>query len=75
MQALAAAQRDGVLDDDVDPAHLVFMIIALAAWWFSVPQLARMLTGAEGSDPAEHARRRAFVVSAARRLALPLRPG
>jgi hypothetical protein len=20
---------------DVDPAHLVFMIIALAAWWFS----------------------------------------
>jgi hypothetical protein len=20
---------------DVDPAHLVFMIIAMAAWWFS----------------------------------------
>ncbi len=74
VQALAAAQRDGVLDGDVDPAHLVFMIIALAAWWFSVPQLARMLTGAEDSDPAEHARRRAFVVSAAQRLALPRGP-
>jgi len=34
--------------------------------------LARMLTGADDKDPAEHARRRASVVSAARRLALPL---
>jgi AcrR family transcriptional regulator len=72
-QAYAAAQRDGVLDDDLDPAHLVFLIIGLAAWWVSVPQLARMLTGADDSDPAEHARRRAFVVRAAERLALPPR--
>jgi AcrR family transcriptional regulator len=70
-QAYAAAQRAGVLDDDLDPAHLVFLIIGLAAWWFSVPQLARMLTGADDNDPAEHARRRAFVVRAAERLALP----
>ncbi len=72
-QAYADAQRDGVLDDGLDPAHLVFLIIALAAWWVSVPQLARMLTGADGSDPAEHARRRASVVHAAQRLALPPR--
>jgi AcrR family transcriptional regulator len=71
VQAVAAAQRDGVLDDDLDPAHLVFLLIALAAWWFSVPQLARMLTGADPSDPAEHARRRACAVRAAQRLALP----
>ncbi len=70
-QAYADAQRDGVLDDGLDPAHLVFLIIALAAWWVSVPQLARMLTGADGSDPAEHAQRRASVVRAAQRLALP----
>ena len=78
VQAFAAAQRDGLLDDDLDPAHLVFLIIALAAWWQAVPQLARMLTGADGADPAdsansdEHARRRASVVRAAQRLALPL---
>ena len=72
-QAYADAQRDGVLDDGLDPAHLVFLIIALAAWWVSVPQLACMLTGADGSDPAEHARRRASVVRAAQRLALPPR--
>ena len=72
-QAYAAAQDQGVLDGDLDPAHLVFLIIALNAWWFSAPQLARMLTGADDQDPAEHARRRASVVRAAQRLALPSR--
>jgi AcrR family transcriptional regulator len=71
VQAVAAAQRAGVLDDELDPAHLVFLLIALAAWWFTVPQLARMVTGADASDPAERARRRAWVVRAARRLARP----
>jgi AcrR family transcriptional regulator len=70
-RAYAAAQRDGVLDSDVDPEHLVFMIIGLSAWWASAPQLARMLTGSDDSDPAEHARRRASVVQAAERLARP----
>jgi len=72
-QAYAAAQRAGVLDGDVDPEHLVFMIIGLAAWWAAAPQVARMLTGADDSDPAEHARRRASVIRAAERLARPHR--
>jgi len=71
--AYATAQREGVLDGDLDPAHLVFLIIGLAAWWICVPQLARMLTGADDHEAAEHARRRAFVVRAAERLALPPR--
>ena len=71
VRAYAAAQRNGVLDGDLDPEHLVFMIIGLAAWWISAPQLALMLTGAGDSDPAEHARRRASVVRAAERLARP----
>ena len=69
--AIADAQRDGILDDDIDPDHLVFLIIALAAWWCSVPQLAGMLTGAAEDDAGEMARRRATVVRAAQRLALP----
>lgn len=69
--AFADAQREGVLDDELDPDHLVFLIIALAAWWCSVPQLAGMLTGASDDDPDEKARRRATVVRAAQRLALP----
>jgi AcrR family transcriptional regulator len=71
-RAIAAAQRSGALDDDLDPAHLVFLLIALAAWWFAVPQLADMITGANADAPGEHARRRACVVRAAQRLALPL---
>ena len=66
--ATAQAQRDGSIDSGIDAGHLMFMIIGLAAWWFSVPQLATMMTGAEADDPDERARRRAFVVEAARRL-------
>ncbi|TCK21599.1 TetR/AcrR family transcriptional regulator [Pseudonocardia endophytica] len=72
--AYAAAQADGTFDDDLDPARLAFLVIGLAAWWICAPQLARMLTGADGDDPDEHTARRAFVVRAAERLALPARP-
>lgn len=67
----ATAQRDGVLDPGLDPAHLIFALIALAAWWQTVPQLAQMITGAASDDENERARRRLFVVEAARRLAAP----
>ena len=69
--AYGTAQRDGILADDLDADHLVFFIIGLAAWWIAAPQLARMLTGMDDNDPAEHARRRASVVRAAERLARP----
>ena len=65
----AHSQQDGIIDDRIDAGHLMFMIIGLAAWWFSVPQLATMLSGAEADAPGEQGRRRAFVVEAAQRLA------
>jgi AcrR family transcriptional regulator len=65
----ADAQRNGLLDPDIDPAHLVFTLIALAAWWQAVPQLAEMITGAGPGDSEERASRRRFVVEAARRIA------
>jgi AcrR family transcriptional regulator len=68
----ATAQRNGLLDRGLDPAHLVFALIALAAWWQTVPQLAEMITGAGPNDQQECARRRRFVVEAARRLASPV---
>jgi hypothetical protein len=69
VRAIAAAQRDGILAEDPEAAHLLFLILALAAWWFAVPQVARMLTGSQSDSATEHARRRAAVVQAARRLA------
>lgn len=74
VERFAQAQRDGVLDASLDPAHLVFALIALAAWWQTVPQLAEMITGASGDDAAERDRRRAFVVEAARRLVATAHP-
>lgn len=71
VERFSAAQRAGVLDPALDPAHLVFTLIALAAWWQTVPQLAEMITGAGPDDRPERARRRAFIVEAARRLAAP----
>jgi hypothetical protein len=50
------------------PDVLHFMLLALAAYWAVLPQVARMITGATGDDDAEVARRRACVVEAARRL-------
>jgi AcrR family transcriptional regulator len=67
--ALAAAQEQRVLAREPHADHLLFMILALAAWWVAVPQVARMVTGAKAGNRAERARRRAAVVTAAQRLA------
>jgi AcrR family transcriptional regulator len=69
VEEFAAAQRDGVLASEPQAAQLVFLVLAVADWWFAVPQLARMLTGSEGHGQGEQAARRAVVVEAARRLA------
>lgn len=65
VDALAAA----LPGSPIPPDHLVLLLIGQATWWTAVPQLARMLTGADPGDPAERDRRRATVVEAARRLA------
>jgi AcrR family transcriptional regulator len=69
VERFAHAQRDGFLDPELDPAHLVFALIALAAWWQTVPQLAEMITGNRADSPGERDSRRQFVVDAARRMA------
>lgn len=66
-QAVAEGQRQGMLTDTMSAEHLIFLVLALASWWSTVPQVARMLVGAV--DEREHERRREAVVLAARRLA------
>ncbi|MEV4074813.1 TetR/AcrR family transcriptional regulator [Nonomuraea fuscirosea] len=73
-EAMAAAQRAGLIDDAIEPAHLVFLIISLSSYWSAAPQIARMLSGGDAGDDAEAARRRAAVVEAARRIATPPAP-
>ncbi|MFE5832654.1 TetR family transcriptional regulator [Streptomyces sp. NPDC056488] len=41
--AVARAQRDGTLADEVAAGRLIHAVIALTASWFMLPQLSRML--------------------------------
>ncbi|MGF1430692.1 TetR family transcriptional regulator [Kitasatospora sp. LaBMicrA B282] len=76
VKALLDAQASGSVTGEVDAAHFVFLLLAISAWWFAVPQIARMLSGAEArDDAAERARQRETVVWAARRLAESLERG
>lgn len=65
--AMSDGQSTGAVSNAIDADHLMFLVLSLAGWWSAVPQVARMITAAESK--AEHARRRASVVMAARRLA------
>lgn len=66
--AVAEGQAHGAVTGEFDADHLIFLVLSLAGWWSAVPQVARMITGADSES--EHDRRRASVVAAARRLAL-----
>lgn len=65
--AIAEGQEQGSITKSIDADHLTFLVLSLAGWWSAVPQVARMLTGSPTEQ--EHARRRASVMEAARRLA------
>ena len=74
VHAVEEGQRRGSVDAGLDARDTVMLIVALASWHASVPQLARMVEG-EGKpgDARLHARRRAAVVEAVRRLVEPRR--
>ncbi|MGW7074322.1 TetR family transcriptional regulator [Streptomyces sp. NPDC054866] len=65
VEALAQAQRDGTLDPDLDPKALFYAVLALGAWWFSVPQAVRMIFGGEQRPETE----RDALIGLVRRLA------
>lgn len=67
--AVVAGQEAGTVTNDIGADHVMMLILALAGWWSAVPQVARMIAGPESEQ--EHARRRASVVAAARRLVNP----
>jgi AcrR family transcriptional regulator len=66
--ALEAAQQEGFADPALDPRHTVFTLIALVAFWFAAPQVARMISGGDPYSPEALRRRRAHVVDVARRI-------
>ncbi|WP_329057927.1 TetR family transcriptional regulator [Amycolatopsis sp. NBC_01480] len=70
VEVIAQAQRDGTLSDEIPPGDLLFLLIAITAWWSAVPQIARMTERGSRTAAAAGRRRRASAVRAAELLAL-----
>ncbi|MEU9732466.1 TetR family transcriptional regulator [Streptomyces sp. NPDC048002] len=68
IDAIRDGQERGVISDAVPAADLLFLLIALANWATVVPQMRRIVIGAEAGDEK---RLRASVREAARRLVAP----
>ncbi|MEV0638021.1 TetR family transcriptional regulator [Streptomyces sp. NPDC050619] len=66
--AIEDGQARGVITDAIPPRDLLFLLTALANWSAAVPQMRRILTGADDTD---RARLRASIKEAARRLIAP----
>lgn len=63
-----AAQRDGRLPDDLDPAQLVLSELALTLLPLAFPQLTRLVTGRAPNDPRFLEERREFLARLARQI-------
>jgi AcrR family transcriptional regulator len=66
--AFTRAQQANLISDDIPGADLAFLILALAGWWYAVPQMARMM---HADDPAAPDTARAALMRAATKLATP----
>lgn len=66
--AFAEAQQGGKITDEIAAADLAFLVLALAGWWYAVPQMARMIRAdAAAGAPSP----RESLMRAAGRLASP----
>lgn len=70
VNVIADAQREDILSDEIPPGDLLFLLIAIAAWWSAVPQIVRMTERGPGTAAAAARRRRGSAVRAAELLAL-----
>lgn len=70
-EAIASAQRAGLINDRIPAPDFVFLLIALSSYWSAAPQIARMLASGDDDPTTEPTRRRAAVVEAASRMAAP----
>ncbi len=65
---LAHGQASGALTSAFEASDLNVLLLGIVGYWTLLPQVTRMVTGTSQPE-ADHARRRAVIVEAARRLA------
>lgn len=68
--AFAQAQRAKLISDEIPAADLAFLVLALAGWWYAVPQMARMM---HADDPSTPDTARQALMRAATKLTAPRR--
>lgn len=73
LASVAELQRAGTVDPGLDPRHLLAVILGMAGYWQTLPQLIRTLFDGEVTD-ADLARHQDFVAECIRRIVAP-RPG
>ncbi|MGH2783979.1 MAG: TetR/AcrR family transcriptional regulator [Actinomycetota bacterium] len=61
-------QRQGLVDPDLDARMTLMTLIGMTQIWFALPQLARMVTGANPYTPEALKRRREHVIQAAKKM-------
>ncbi|MEV0970742.1 TetR family transcriptional regulator [Microtetraspora glauca] len=66
LAAFAKARHEGTITGEVDAAHLLYAVYALATWWFTAPQVVRMMMA--GADDDTQETRRAGLVRMVNRL-------
>ena len=67
LASIAEQQQAGSIDPDLDPRHLLVVILGVANYWHVLPQLVRIIFGAE-PDAATLERHEQFVAEAVRRI-------
>ena len=67
LASIAEQQRAGTIDPDLDPRHLLVVVLGVANYWHVLPQLVRIIFGAE-PDAATLERHEQFVAEAVRRI-------
>ena len=67
LKAVAEQQREGAVDPELDPRHLLAVIFGMANYWKAMPQMIRLLFGEDVSD-TDLARHEEFIGECVRRI-------
>jgi AcrR family transcriptional regulator len=68
IEAIAAAQRAGLITDEFSAERVLMLLVGLAEWTLYVPQLAQMILGDDPAGAEQRARHREALVATARRM-------
>ena len=70
LASVARLQQEGLIDPGLDPRHLLAVLFGMVNYWQILPQMVRLLFGAEPTE-ADAERHREFIAECIRRIIQP----